>query len=163
MKVSPLRIGLILAAIGIVSIVIILDDSQKITSARTLELEDTYSLNLDLKDGGIGYYKITIPNFDGQMIFVQIEDHVGNVISDKKIQTKMSVNYFNFPSGGKYAIKITNVSEKSATLQVEFGNTEISSLRVPAGVLGIGIMLILFSAYKRLRNYSTAQPDENIS
>ncbi len=75
----------------------------------------------------------------------------------------MSVNYFNFPSGGKYTLKITNVSEKSASLQVEFGNTDVSSLRIPAGILGIGIMLILFSAYKRLRNYSTAQPDENIS
>ena len=75
----------------------------------------------------------------------------------------MSVNYFNFPSGGKYTIKITNVSEKSASLQVEFGNTEVSSLRIPAGILGIGIMLVLFGIYKRLRNYSTAQPDENIS
>lgn len=161
--ITPLRIGLILVMIGIVAIVIIFDDNQKTTATRTLELEDTYSLNLDLKDGGIGYYKITIPNFDGQMIFVQIEDRVGNVISDKKIQTKMSVNYFNFPSGGKYTIKITNVSEKSVNLQVEFGNTEVSSLRIPAGILGIGITLVLFGVYKRLRNYSTAQPDENIS
>lgn len=152
-----------LAIIGIVAIIIIFDSNQKIISVRTLEREDTYSLNLDLKDSGIGYYRITIPNFDGQMIFVQIEDRVGNVISDKKIQTKMSVNYFNFPSGGKYTLKITNVSEKSVNLQVEFGNTGVSALRIPAGILGIGIVLILFSVYKRLKNYSTAQPDENIS
>ncbi|HSA98187.1 MAG TPA: hypothetical protein VLF17_03830, partial [Candidatus Nitrosotenuis sp.] len=82
MMTSPFRIGLILVVIGIVAIVIIFDDNQKVTAARTLELEDTYSLNLNLKDGGIGYYKITVPNFDGQMIFVQIEDNVGNVISD---------------------------------------------------------------------------------
>lgn len=163
MIISPLRIGLILAVIGIVAIIIVFDDNQKITSVRTLELEDTYSLSLDLKDGGIGYYKITIPSFDGQMIFVQIEDSIGNVISDKKIQTKMSVNYFNFQSGGKYTLKITNVSEKQVSLQAEFGNTEVSALRIPAGILGIGIMLVLFGIYKRLRNYSTAQPDENIS
>ena len=163
MKISPLGIGLILAVIGIVAIIIIFDDSQKVTAVRTLEVEDVYSVNLDLKDSGIGYYKITVPNFDGQAIFVQIKDSIGNVISDKKIQTKMSVNYFNFQSGGKYTLKITNVSEKSASIQVEFGNTEVSALRVPAGILGIGIMLILFGVYKRLRNYSTAQPDENIS
>ena len=88
MRISPLRIGLILAVIGIVSIIIIFDDNQKVTTVRTLELEDTYSLNLDLKDSGIGYYKVTIPNFDGQTIFVQIVDHVGNVISDKKYKQK---------------------------------------------------------------------------
>ena len=161
--ISPFRIGLVLVVIGIVAIVIIYDDSQKVAATRTLEPEDTYSMSLDLKDGGIGYYKMTIPRFDGQMVFVQIEDRVGNVISDKKIQTKMSVNYFNFQSGGKYTVKITNVSEKSVNLQVEFGNTGVSLLRIPAVILGIGIMLVLFGVYKRLRNYSTAQPDENIS
>jgi len=154
---------LILAVLGIVAIVIIFDNNQKAVSFATLEREETTNVNLDLRDSGIGYYKITIPNFNGQAIFVQIEDHIGNVISDKKIQTKMSVNYFNFPSGGKYTLKITNVSEKSTTVQVEFGNTDVSALRIPAGILAIGIMLILFNVYKKLRNYSTAQPDENIS
>ncbi|MBM2852297.1 MAG: hypothetical protein HW420_844 [Candidatus Nitrosotenuis sp.] len=163
MKISPLRIGLVLAAIGIVAIIIIFDSNQKTVSSIMLEREGTSNVNLDLRDNGIGYYKITIPSFDGQMIFVQIEDNVGNVISDKKIQTKLSVNYFDFPSGGKYTLKITNVSEKSTSLQVEFGNTDVSALRIPAIILGIGIILILFSVYKRLKNYSTAQPDENIS
>ena len=163
MKVSPLRIGLALAVIGIVAVIIIFDDNQKTASSAILEREETSNVNLNLRDSGIGYYKITIPNFDGQMIFVQVEDNIGNVISDKKIQTKMSVNYFNFPSGGKYTLKITNISEKSANIQVEFGNTNVSDLRIPAGVLGIGVVLILFSIYKRLKNYSTAQPDENIS
>ena len=163
MKISPLRIGLVLAVIGIVAIIIIFDSNQKTVSSIMLEREETSNVNLDLKDNGIGYYKITIPNFDGQMIFVQIEDNVGNVISDKKIQTKMSVNYFDFPSGGKYTLKITNVSEKSVNLQVEFGNTDVSALEIPAIILGMGVILILFSMYKRLKNYSTAQPDENIS
>ena len=163
MKISPLRIGLVLAVIGIVAIIIIFDSNQKTVSSIMLEREETSNVNLDLKDNGIGYYKITIPNFDGQMIFVQITDRVGNVISDKKIQTKMSVNYFDFPSGGKYSLKITNISEKSTNLQVEFGNTDVLALRIPAIISGIGIILILFSVYKRLKNYSTAQPDENIS
>ncbi len=88
MRISSLRIGLILAVIGTVAIMMIFDDNQKITAVRTLELEDTYSLNLDLKDGGIGYYKITVPNFDGQAVFVQIEDNFGNVVSDKKYRQK---------------------------------------------------------------------------
>lgn len=163
MKISLFRIGLVLAAIGIITIVNIFDNNQKVVSSIVLEREETINVDLDLKDGGIGYYKIMIPSFDGQIVFVQIEDSIGNVISDKKIQTKMSVNYFDFPSGGKYTLKITNVSEKSTSLQVEFGNTDVSSLRIPAGTLGIGIILILFGIYKRLRNYSTAQPDENIS
>ncbi len=163
MRITPLRIGLLLAAIGVAAIVITFDSNQKVTSSITLEKEETASLNLNLRDGGIGYYKITVSNFDGQAVFAQIEDHIGNVISDKKIQTKMSVNYFDFKSGGKYTLKITNVSERSTSLQVEFGDTEISTIRIPAIVLGIGVILILFSVYKRLKNYSTAQPDENIS
>lgn len=163
MRITPLKIGLVLAAIGIVAIVIIFDSNQKITSSVVLEREGTASVNLNLKDGGIGYYKITISNFDGQTVFVQIEDKIGNVMSDKKIQTKMSVNYFDFSSGGEYTLKIINISEKPTSLQVEFGNTDVVALRIPAVVLGIGIILILFSVYKRLRNYSTAQPDENIS
>lgn len=163
MRISPLRIGLVLAAIGIITIVIIFDSNQKIISSVMLEREETSSVNLNLKDGGIGYYKITISNFNGQAIFVQIEDDIGNVISDKKIETKMSVNYFDFQSSGEYTLKITNISEKSTSLQIEFGNTDVVALRIPAIILGIGVMLILFSIYKRLRNYSTAHPDKNIS
>jgi hypothetical protein len=152
-----------LAAIGIVAIVIIFDSNQKVISSIILEREETTSVSINLRDGGIGYYKITISNFDSQTIFVQIEDNIGNVMSDKKIQTKMSVNYFDFQSGGKYMLKVTNVSERPTNLQVEFGNTDVSALRIPAIILGIGVMLILFSIYKRLKNYSTAQPEENIS
>jgi hypothetical protein len=154
---------LVLAVIGIVAIVIIFDSNQKVISSVILEREETASMNLNLRDGGIGYYKITISNFDEQIVFAQIEDDIGNVMSDKKIQTKMSVNYFDFQSGGKYTLKITNISEKSTSLQIEFGNTDVSALRIPAIALGIGVILILFSVFKRLRNYSTAQPDENIS
>jgi hypothetical protein len=154
---------LVLAVIGIVVIVIIFDSNQKVISSVILEREETASMNLNLRDGGIGYYKITISNFDEQIVFAQIEDNIGNVMSDKKIQTKMSVNYFDFQSGGKYTLKITNISEKSTSLQIEFGNTDVSALRIPAIILGIGVILILFSVFKRLRNYSTAQPDENIS
>ncbi|HEY8110297.1 MAG TPA: hypothetical protein VIG05_05490 [Candidatus Nitrosotenuis sp.] len=163
MKISLFRIGLVLAVIGIVVIVIIFDSNQKVISSVILEREETASMNLNLRDGGIGYYKITISNFDEQIVFAQIEDNIGNVMSDKKIQTKMSVNYFDFQSGGKYTLKITNISEKSTSLQIEFGNTDVSALRIPAIILGIGVILILFSVFKRLRNYSTAQPDENIS
>ncbi len=163
MRITPLRIGLALAAIGIVAIVIIFDSNQKIISSVMLESEETTSANLNLKNGGMGYYMITISDFDGQTVFAQIEDDVENVISDKKIQTGMSVNYFDFQSGGKYTLKITNISEKQASLQVEFGDADVLALRIPAIVLGAGIMLILFSVYKRLRSYSTAQPDENIS
>lgn len=163
MKISLFRIGLVLAAIGIVAIVIIFDSNQKVISSIILEREETTSVSINLRDGGIGYYKITISNFDSQTIFVQIEDNIGNVMSDKKIQTKMSVNYFDFQSGGKYMLKVTNVSERPTNLQVEFGNTDVSALRIPAIILGIGVMLILFSIYKRLKNYSTAQPEENIS
>jgi hypothetical protein len=162
-RISPLRIGLVLATIGIITIVIIFDSNQKIISSVILEREETANVNLNLRDGGIGYYRIEISNFGGQTVFVQIEDSVGNVISDKKIQTGMSVNYFDFQSSGEYTLKITNISEKSTSLQVEFGNTDVAALRIPAVILGIGVMLILFSIYKRLRNYSTAQPDENIS
>ena len=44
-------------------------------------------------------------------IFVQVLDTKDNVIQEQKIQTKMSVGYFDFIEDGTYTVKITNISK----------------------------------------------------
>jgi len=104
-----------------------------------------------------------IPEFGGEKIFVQILDPKNNVIQEEKIQTKMSVGYFDFSKNGMHTIKITNISKNQIDLQVEFGNTNSQEM-IPAGILiVIGTVMIIVISYMKIRNYKIEQPDENIS
>ena len=104
-----------------------------------------------------------MPNFSGEEIFVQILDTNENVIQEEKIQTKLSVGYFDFNKDGEFTIKITNISKNEIDLQVEFGNTN-SQKMIPAGMMIlIGSIVIIMMSYVRLKNYNIEQPDENIS
>jgi len=94
---------------------------------------------------------------------VQILDPNENIITDKKIETKMSVNYFEITENGQYLLKITNISENPIKLEVELGDSNSSKMIYPGVILVAGIMLMIISGYRRLRNYSIAQPDEKIS
>jgi predicted histidine transporter YuiF (NhaC family) len=60
-------------------------------------------------------------------------------------------------------LKITNISNKPIKLQVEFGDSNSSQMRIPGIVLFIGVILMIIASYQKLRNYNMAQPDEKIS
>ena len=62
-----------------------------------------------------------------------------------------------------YTIKITNISDHTIPIDVEFGDTNVSQIKNPGIVLFCGIMLMIISSYIKLKNYKIAQPDENIS
>jgi hypothetical protein len=161
MMYSPFKIGIVLLIIASVWIVIVFSGGEKISSSTDLESKETTSLELDLNKNGIGFYTLSIPNYSKNVLFVQISDSNGNIIEDKKIATKMSVNYFKFSHSGRYTMEITNISEGSVKIQADFGDSKAYELLIPLFISFAGAGFVIFSGFKKLRSQSTAQPEEN--
>lgn len=160
---SPFKIGIFLIIIASIWIVIEFSSSEKIFSSIDLGSKESTRLELDFNENGIGFYVLTIPNYSKHILFVQISDSHGNVIADKKIATKMSVNYFKFSHSGRYIMEITNISEDSVKIQAEFGDTKVYELLIPVLISFFGAGFLIYSGYKKLSSHSTAQPEENTS
>ncbi len=161
MKPSLFKIGLIITIVGIIWASIIFSETQKTFQEFTLDTNHSREIGLEFAGLGIGYYKIFIPEFSGDGVFVQILDPKNNVISEKMIETKMSVNYFDF-NQGKHTVKISNLSNEKISLEIEFGNTDSENMTYPAITVLGGIVILLGSVYIKMKNYKIAQPDENI-
>lgn len=162
MKIQSLfKIGLVLIIAASIWISAIFSNSEKISHDTVLEPKKTVNLELDLVRDGIGFYTITIPDYSNHILFVQILDSDRNVVADKKIATKMSVNYFGFSHGGKYIMEITNISTDTVEIQAQVGNTKSSELLIPAFILFCGCGFVIFSGYRKLSNHSIAHPEEN--
>jgi len=159
---SFFKIGLILSIIGVVWVGFAFSDGEKISQNINLNTAQTSSFDLELKNQGIGFYKISMQNSKNS-VMIQILDSKENIIADKKIETKMAVNFFDFQYSEVYTIKVTNLSDHSIPIIVEFGNTNVSNMTNPGIVLFCGIIIILITGYIKLKNYKIAQPDEKIS
>ena len=161
-KPSLFKIGLILSIIGVVFVGYGFYEGEKISQTFLLDTEQTESLDLRLQDSGIGFYKISVPDL-GDSVFIQIVDSQHNVLADKKIETKTAINYFDFENSNVYTLKVTNLSDHQISVQIEFGDINLSQIRYPGIVFYVGVVLLMISGYRRLKNYKIAQPDENIS
>jgi len=158
---TPFRIGLSLILIGSIWITIVFSTTEKISQDLNLGTKESASLDLDLKGKGLGFYKITMPNYSKEIVNVKVFDPQGSFINLKRIETKMSVNYFEFEYSGKYTLEMTNFSEIPIQVKAEFGNTKTEEYTFPSVMVLIGACFLVWSGYKRLQNYSTAHPEEN--
>ena len=149
--------------IGSIWIALAFSTADKISQELEISTKESVNLDLDLKDKGLGFYKITIPNYSKETILVKVLDPQGNMMDLKRIVTKMAVNYFEFNYAGRYTLEITNLSENPIQIDAEFGDTKAVEFTFPSFITLIGACLIAWSGYKRLRDYSTAQPEENKS
>lgn len=163
MKLTLFKLGLVVTVIGILWTGLEFSNGEKISKNFNLFEKQTNTLDIELSNSGIGFYKITVPEFERDSLFIQVLEPNENIIVDKKIETKMSVNFFEFKNDGNYLLKITNISNKPVKLQVEFGDSNSSQMRIPGIVLFIGVILMIVASYQKLRNYNMAQPDEKIS
>jgi len=161
-KLSLFKIGLILSVIGVVFVGYGFSEGEKISKTFNLDTEQTETLDLRLQDSGVGFYKISVPDL-GDSVFIQIVDSHGNVLVDKKVETKTAVNYFDFKNSDVYVLKVTNLSDHQISVQIEFGDTNLSQIIHPGIILYVGVVLLMISGYRRLKNYKIAQPDENTS
>ena len=149
--------------IGMIWISVIFVETEKTHDSVLLKESNSFELKSEFLGSDIGFYKVYMPEFTGEEVFVQILDTKENVIQEEKIQTKMSVGYFDFNENGIYTVKITNISKNPIDLQIEFGNTN-SQKMIPAGILIlVGAVTIIVMAYLKIKNYNIEQPDENIS
>ena len=158
---SFFKIGLILSIIGVVWVGFAFSDGEKISQNIHLNTAQTSSFDLELKNQGIGFYKVSMQN-SKDSVMIQILDSRENIIADKKIETKMAVNFFDFQYSEVYIIKVTNLSDHSIPIIVEFGDTNVSNMINSGIVLFCGIMMIMIAGYIKLKNYKIAQPDEKI-
>jgi hypothetical protein len=157
------KVGLILTIMGAVWLGVVFWQAEKVSENINLEPAQTISLDIILEDSGIAFYKIFTPDFTGDAVFVQILDSNENIIVDKRIETKMAVNYFEYDYSGKYILKATNLSENTKIIEVELGDINIAEMRIPGISLIIGLLIIIISFFRKLQSYRTAQPEENIS
>jgi hypothetical protein len=157
------KVGLILTIIGTVWLGVVFWQTEKVSESFNLEPAQTITLDIMLQDSGIAFYKIFIPNFAADAVFVQILDSNENILEDKRIETKMAVNYIDFDYSGKYTLKATNLSEDTKIIEIEFGDMNITEMRIPGIIMVIGLLIIIISFFRKLQNYRTAQPEENIS
>lgn len=163
MKISLLKIGVIISIIGVIWTSAIFIESDKISEEYTLESQHSHKIQLNFDGNGIGYYTIFMPEFLKYKIFVQVLDNDKNIISEKNIETKMSVSYFDFNQGGEYTINVVNTLEYPIDIQIELGDTRVEEM-IFSGImcLGGGIIIVIASFIK-LRNYKIEHPDENIT
>ncbi|MBI5377382.1 MAG: hypothetical protein HZA82_02005 [Thaumarchaeota archaeon] len=160
---SSFKVGITLVVIASIWIWVLFSSGEKASLSTELNVKETATIDLYLEKNGLGFYTITIPEYVKHVLFVQILDPHGNVIADKKISTKMSVNYFRFSDTGKYTMEITNFSEEPVSIKVNLGDAIVYQLTIPAIIAFIGAAIIVYSGYRKLSNQSTAQPEENIS
>ena len=141
----------------------IFDETEKGHDSILLKQSNSFELKSEFLGTDIGYYKVYMPEFPGEEIFVQILDTNNNIIQEQKIQTKMSVGYFDFNENGTYTLKVTNIAKNPIDLQIEFGNTNSQKMIPPGIMVFVGAVVMMIIAYMKIRNYNIEQPEENIS
>lgn len=162
-KLSLFKIGLILVVSGSIWIGIIFENNERVQDEVALKQNTSFEIKSSFTGSDIGFYRVFMPEFDGEEIFIQILDPNENILDEKKIQTKLSVGYFDYDTNGIHTIKITNISKNSVYIQVELGDTNSKEM-IPAGILIlVGSITLIIISYFKLRNYNMEQPDENIS
>lgn len=148
--------------IGIIWTSIIFVDGDKISEEFILESQHSHKIQLDFEGSGIGYYKIFMPEFLKYKVFVQVLNNNENIISEKNVDTKMSVSYFDFKQSEKYTVNVVNISKNSINLQVEFGNTNSQNMILSGIMVVVGALMIMLASYLKLKNYKIEHPAENI-
>jgi hypothetical protein len=163
MKISPFKLGLVLVIVGMVWTAFIFDETEKKYDSIVLKESNSFEVKSEFFGIDIGYYKLYMPEFAGEEIFVQILDPKDNVIAEQRVQTKLSVAYFDFNEDGEYTLKITNIVKNSIDIQTEFGNTN-SQKMLPSGIMVlVGALVMMIMSYMKIKNYKIEQPEENIS
>jgi len=163
MKVSAFKVGLVLVVIGMIWVSVIFNETEKNHEETTLKKSNSIESKLGFTGIDIGYYKIYMPEFTDENVFVQILDTNLNIIQEQKVNTKFSVGYFDFDKDGTYTIKVSNISKESINVQIEFGNTHSQKMVAPGIMIVVGSLLMMLISYLKIKNYNIEQPDENIS
>ena len=162
MRLSIFKISILLIIIGASGTGIIFSEADRTSELMSLKQTESDQISMFFEENDIGYFTITNPEFQGQGVYYRIVDENYDTISKGIAETKMSIRYFDVKESGIYTIVLTNLAQEKMNYEVEIGSTNALIISIPAGVMFVGGLLLLFSSYMKLRNYRIAQPDENI-
>jgi len=151
-----------LIAIGASGAGVIFSEADRSLQLMSLKQTESDEISMYFEKNDIGYYRITISEFQGQGVFFRIVDENYDTVSKGIAETKMSIRYFDTKESGIYSIVLTNLAQEKMNYEVEIGSTNALIISMPAGVMFIGGLLLLFTSYMKLKDYRIAQPDENI-
>jgi hypothetical protein len=141
---------------------IILTGANKNAVNFHLENSNLETLSMKVEGNGIGFYIISSENYQNNILAKVLDSH-GNFLDIRKITNKITVDYFRFEHSEQVTLEITNLSDKPAQLSATIGDTRVQEIMYPAILIFSGAMILVFSGYKKLRNYITEHPDENNS
>ena len=162
MRLSIFKISILLIIIGASGTGIIFSEADRTSELMSLKQTESDQISMFFEENDIGYFTITNPEFQGQGVYFRVVDENFDTISKGIAETKMSIRYFDVKESGIYTIILTNLAQEKMNYEIEIGSTNAIIISIPAGVMFVGGLLLLFSSYMKLRNYRIAQPDENI-
>tara|TARA_B100000427_G_scaffold255117_1_gene218740 strand:+ start:283 stop:774 length:492 start_codon:yes stop_codon:yes gene_type:complete len=162
MRLTLFKISILLVIIGASGTGIIFSEAERTLQSMLLKQIESDEISQYFEAGDIAYHKISIPEFEGQGVFYRIVNEDYDTISKGIAETKMSIRYFDVKESGAYTIILTNLAQEKMNYEVEIGSTNAIMISMPAGVMFVGGLLLLFTSYMKLKNYRTEQPDENI-
>ena len=162
MRLTLFKISILLIIIGASGTGVVFSEAERVAEIMLLKQNESDDISMFFEANDIGYHKVTIPEFEGQGVFYRIVDENYDTISKGIVETKMSIRYFDVKETGVYTMVMTNLAQEKMNYEVEIGSTNAIIISIPAGVMFVGGLLLLFSSYMKLKNYRIAQPDENI-
>ena len=162
MGLSIFKISILLIIIGASGTGIIFSEADRSSQLMSLKQTESDEIGMFFEENDIGYFTITILEFQDQGVYYRVVDENYDTISKGIAETKMSIRYFDVKESGIYTIVLTNLAQEKMNYEVEIGSTNALIISIPAGVMFVGGLLLLFSSYMKLKNYRIAQPDENI-
>ena len=162
MRLTLFKISILLVIIGASGTGIIFSEAERTLQSMLLKQIESDEISQYFEAGDIAYHKISIPEFEGQGVFYRIVNEDYDTISKGIAETKMSIRYFDVKESGAYTIILTNLAQEKMNYEVEIGSTNAIMISMPAGVMFVGGLLLLFTSYMKLKNYRTEHPDENI-
>ena len=162
MRLTLFKISILLIIIGASGTGVVFSEAERVAEIMLLKQNESDDISMFFEANDIGYHKVTIPEFEGQGVFYRIVDENYDTISKGIVETKMSIRYFDVKETGVYTMVMTNLAQEKMNYEVEIGSTNAIIISIPAGVMFVGGLLLLFASYIKLKNYRIAQPDENI-
>ena len=162
MGLSIFKISILLIIMGASGTGIFFSEADRTSELMSLKQTESDQISMFFEENDIGYFTITNPEFQGQGVYFRIVDENFDTISKGIAETKMSIRYFDAKESGIYTIVLTNLAQEKMNYEIEIGSTNALIISIPAGVMFVGGLLLLFSSYMKLKNYRIAQPDENI-
>lgn len=150
-------LGSVLITIGIISIIFY---SHIENSSYTIRLDSLQTINTSINSikDGIAFYKLTVQNYHDGMIVVQIIDPNSNVVDNKKIKTKQSINYFDLIYDGKYVISITGVDELNY-VKLDFGKINLPVIYSSLVIIIAGAILIFVRFFYTITTQKIIHPE----